>query len=76
MSDLTEFDVFWRGDTINIKEICSMSNEKREPRERRNDKDGDTVKSGPAKGENKWALVGYGVAGIVLVALVGSWLFF
>jgi hypothetical protein len=76
VSDLTEFDVFWRGDVINIKEICSMSNEKRdrEAKDRGRDRDEDNFKSGPAKGESKWAIVGYVAAGIVLVGLIGTWL--
>jgi hypothetical protein len=69
----TEFDVFWRGDVINIKEICSMSNEKRD-KDRGRDRDEDNFKSGPAKGESKWAIVGYVAAGIVLVGLIGTWL--
>lgn len=73
MSDLTEFDVFWRGDVINIKEVCSMSAHEKG---RRKDGDDETFKSGPVKGESKWAIVGYVAAGIVLLSLIGSWLFF
>ncbi len=80
MSDLTEFDLYWRGDVINIKEICSMdANEKFDGRDRddkRDRKDRDKFDTGPAKGESKGAIVGYVVAGIVLLSLIGSWLFF
>jgi hypothetical protein len=55
------------------------ANEKFDGRDRddkRDRKDRDNFKSGPVKGESKWAIVGYVVAGIVLVGLIGSWLFF
>jgi hypothetical protein len=79
VSDQTEFDVFWRGDTINLKEICSMSNERREHgpgKERGKDKDDDgTFKSGPAKGRPIWQTVGIAFAVIAVAGLIGTYLF-
>jgi hypothetical protein len=35
---------------------------------------GSEFKSGPLKGENKWTIVGYAVAGIILIGLIGTWI--